>query len=150
MIDMVRDKQELAFKRYYGWNWIISKFSFYNIKDDSLTINSQPITAAPKLIFLNFLLKLNFFRTYCCLRLRFGRNLWSYMNWCIPLACCLQFAAVIILKHITIHVQIQEFLPGGSRPDCQKTALTTLSPLLIRTCYFQWMTLSNRTFDVCW
>ena len=27
--------------------------------------------------------------------------------------------------HVHWHAQMQEFLPGGSRPDCQKTALTT-------------------------
>ena len=31
----------------------------------------------------------------------------------------------VFYQHVHWHAQIQEFLPGGYRPDCQKTALTT-------------------------
>ena len=31
----------------------------------------------------------------------------------------------VFYQHVHWHGQIKEFLPGGSRPDCQKTALTT-------------------------
>ena len=37
--------------------------------------------------------------------------------------------------HSDQHAWIQELLPGGSRPDCQKTALTFFSPQLILQFY---------------